>query len=680
MSTVMPTSWMEFYDNLPVDAVLPHLIDPSNLFHDFASNTLTRDSLSLALVREPDSLFLCSLGVGAPLAIVHHLTAIGDSTAPGGSRFVALTGWDSRGTPLTIPNPGLLASVPRHVPALDTFAALHGTQSFDVLQHAVVDGTTSNHLGSFVPIPAAVQAAVLRAPDLYPTRLLRLVLDEIQNFTAITDPTRFDPTATAATAGVATVGSSLRIFTDRMNPLLSWIWLNASLENPTWAQSDGPPPHLTLAPDMSNAKTSRWHAATCASLAADSTLQPTPAPDQNIMQLTAVTNSLLTHVRDQAIPATSTVTATSALKPRIARLLSNLSATDPSMIGQPPSSALSFFGAKDPIEARLLLVEAFGSTNHFVNFTPGFVHAIHSGHFVYNRPTIPLNFTVFATGARAGWVCAEDTTEALKVAFKNSFRQAPSPMELAGWVKQEIAVPATIPEFLQQLANFVFLLEFFFGRRSLVALGFEQLWSFCHENQGHIYSLLAIDKYVLTKILFQADNNRDWLFRRALATDDLSTDDLMGTDHSALCKALRQCCVSVHLPDCLIVATDTAAGRAACRLPSQNVPLPPPVPTSWPDVPAPSSSPTKRARFDSGAVTHNRNVNPGWHVPSTTDFMTMIHPHRDRLLQHHPSFCLNWHVLGRCRDDCTRDHSVPDNPTSISVTNFMRDHRFVPPS
>ena len=181
------------------------------------------------------------------------------------------------------------------------------------------------------------------------------------------------------------------------------------------------------------------------------------------------------------------------------------------------------------------------------------------------------------------------------------------------------------------------------------------------------------DPSFLARVLFQADNRRDQLFRKAMMATDRLALDLSLARHDALVEDILACKVSPWLPGSILSILPPRPPPFV-PLPTAVVPFvgaPPPAPTFQDRSPA-----AKRPRYSEGQVWNPIHQAP-YRVRQSEPFYKTFVPHKAPLTTAFPDVCLNWHILVRCWGDCSRvtDHKNPSPALAAALEKFVSDVR-----
>jgi hypothetical protein len=302
-----------------------------------------------------------------------------------------------------------------------------------------------------------------------------------------------------------------------------------------------------------------------------------------------------------------------------------------------------------------------------INMPIGCITAMHHGRFLWDHPTIPNNFFPFFTPrATVLNMSRAASSDLMNVQIRALLGKGIKNSDISKITKQFLTVPSTVTDMTRQLANHDALQGDFWGADSMIHLECKKFISGIEEYDAVYESALVHDPLFLSKIMYYYDLTLYCFYEECLIKEDF-------------------CNIRWEMSDLQAAHTKILCGQFFQNLPPA---LQPPKPAH---IPHNNHQDTKRIHQDRDPT---RNVRQ--HPPRGTDIVN-TGQHKLLMLQTNESFhdvvlrtqqiklvptwpgthqsvCLNWHIMGRCHDNCERSgtHKRPPAPIATGLVTFLK--------
>jgi hypothetical protein len=294
-----------------------------------------------------------------------------------------------------------------------------------------------------------------------------------------------------------------------------------------------------------------------------------------------------------------------------------------------------------------------------INMPIGCITAMHHGRFLWDHPTIPNNFSPFFTPrATVLDMNRAASSDLMNVQIRALLGKGMENSDISKITKQFLTVPSTVTDMTHQLANHNALQGDFWGPESMIHLECKKFFSGIEEYDAVYASALVHDPLFLSKIMYYYDLTLYRLYEECLIKEDFydirwEMSDLQAAHTKVLCGQFFQ-----NLPPALQPPKPAHISHAnpqdtkrihQDRDPTRNVRQRPPRGT---DIFNTGQHKllmlhTNESFHDVVLRTQQIKLVPTW--PGTNQ-----------------SVCLNWHIMGRCHDNCDRRDLHKDLPTPVS--------------
>ena len=161
------------------------------------------------------------------------------------------------------------------------------------------------------------------------------------------------------------------------------------------------------------------------------------------------------------------------------------------------------FNAETIINAEQELTLQFGNLGmQDATFAPGFVTALYSGKFVWNKNFTPSNFSPFMICEAEPLLPAEHKSRRLILHLEDTNGKTSD--EIVSGGKNSVKAPTTYHEMHQQLKYFRGACSIFFGSTSIACTSLSALLQIVDKNK-HIFKSYEIDSEFMSKFLLAVD-------------------------------------------------------------------------------------------------------------------------------------------------------------------------------
>ena len=172
------------------------------------------------------------------------------------------------------------------------------------------------------------------------------------------------------------------------------------------------------------------------------------------------------------------------------------------------------FNAETITNAEQELTLQFGNLGmQDATFAPGFVSALYSGKFLWNRNFTPSNFSPFMIGEGEPLLSAEQQPRRFVLHLEDTKGKTSDEMVAGG--KNTIKAPTTYHEMHQQLKYFHGACSIFFGPTSIACTSLNALLHVIDKNK-HILKALEVDTEFMSKFLLAIDKRFQLWFENCM--------------------------------------------------------------------------------------------------------------------------------------------------------------------
>jgi hypothetical protein len=286
-----------------------------------------------------------------------------------------------------------------------------------------------------------------------------------------------------------------------------------------------------------------------------------------------------------------------------------------------------------------------------INIPIGCITAMHHGRFLWDHPTIPNNFSPFYTPRQTVLDMGRAASnELMNVQLRAMIGKGIENSDINKITKQFMTVPSTVPDLIRQLQNHNSLQSDFWGKRSMIHLECAKFIKGIEEYDSVYESAHVHDARFLAKVMYYYDLTLYRLYEECLVKEDF-------------------CDIRWELSD-----LQSAHTKVLCGQFFQNLP-----PTLLPPPKEQKQDHDTRRKRSNGAISDGAIRDVQQRRPKGAE-LTNTHSHSE--LKLHPSepfhnfilklqqlrlvpawrgssrgVCLNWHINGRCHDNCERKAS-----------------------
>ena len=361
---------------------------------------------------------------------------------------------------------------------------------------------------------------------------------------------------------------------------------------------------------------------------------------------------------------------TSNAKTIILRAMTSDSTTAAS---DPTSTFLEFCNQRTAFTAHQHLLNFFESKGRARVAAPsqGMSSALYSGIIRAPTPGVPENLSLFFIPKKSPTQVTNISQHLIAQSLKSTEGSGLDTSEIKLATKQKIAIPTSYHEFLTQLENFQLLLEFIFGKTSLLYKQFFTVTTHVRQFEHEYEERINSHQWFIAKILSFVDR-RIQLFLESCSTAD-SVDKINFTliNFDSLTQSVIDGTFAMDLPSIILNALEPLT-KPHSNQPSNKKRTPEP---NKGGEPSPKRSPPQR-----GEPAINASIHPPWRLQDGEDYVEHFVRRIDRLKLPSCDVCLNYHIRGTCHSLCARaDTHKPAQSLSEqqkkSTTDFIKGAR-----
>jgi hypothetical protein len=295
-----------------------------------------------------------------------------------------------------------------------------------------------------------------------------------------------------------------------------------------------------------------------------------------------------------------------------------------------------------------------------INIPIGCITAMHHGRFLWDHPTIPNNFSPFYTPRQTVLDMGRAATnELMNVQIRALIGKGIENSDITKITKQFMTVPSTVPDLIRQLENHNALQSDFWGKTSMIHLECAKFIKGIDEYDAVYESAHVHDTHFLAKVMYYYDLTLYRLYEECLVKEDFTDirwelSDLQSAHTKVLCGQFFQNLPPTLLPPAPTHQHDPVEGKRKR----------PPTTGSTSDVPGRDvrQRPPKGTEFTNQKQPHELKLHP-----SEPFHEVILRSQQLKLVPVWPGsrhgVCLNWHINGRCHDNCDRQTSHTELPT-----------------
>jgi hypothetical protein len=355
-------------------------------------------------------------------------------------------------------------------------------------------------------------------------------------------------------------------------------------------------------------------------------------------------------------------------EPAVVQMFLRLSSTDgTSAAAEPGAFLVKFLTAKGTggTGAADLLKLHNKRLRRNINMPIGCITAMHHGRFLWDHPTIPNNFSPFFTPrATVLDMSRAASSDLMNVQIRALLGKGIENSDISKITKQFLTVPSTVTDLTRQLANHNALQGDFWGLTSMIFLECKKFIAGIEEYDAVYESAHVHDPLFLSKIMYYYDLTLYRLYEECLIKESFAD-------------------IRWEMSDLQSAHTKVLWGQFFQNLPPALMPPPP-------RAPHVSSGEVKRQNQSHDATRNVRHRPPrGTDITNAVQEKTLMlqpnEPFHDVVLRtqqiklvpnwpgSNQSVCLNWHILGRCHDNCDRkeSHGALTAPVATKLATFL---------
>jgi hypothetical protein len=291
----------------------------------------------------------------------------------------------------------------------------------------------------------------------------------------------------------------------------------------------------------------------------------------------------------------------------------------------------------------------------------GCITAMHSGRFGWDHPTVPNNFSVFYTPrANVLDMGKAASAELLNVHLRAEVGKGIENGDINKITKQYMTVPGTVPDMVKQLDNHNKLQGDFWGEDSMVYKECQRFIRGIDEYEASYESAHVADPMFLCKVMYYYDLTLYHLYDECLVKKEFMEIRWELADLQKCHTKVLQGQFFQSLPVCL--QSPPSKKREIERISDGRKP------EGFP-----------KAQNPNGPHLPNKDQHSILQLQTGENFNDVVlRTQQMKLVPDLPGtktrVCLNWHINGRCHDNCERksSHKILADGTLKKMEGFMK--------